>query len=266
MPSYSLSRPEDAAWGADGLWPITCTTSRLVPRPASRSSRMRWRACFVKADDARVKPYQKLLAMVLTMRFDHGWQATDILSMVGMYALQHLALERRLTSLTVVHMPGEELSARRPHAHCVVLARVHRASGWGEAASAILSPRMRRSPFRPSGKRSAMNGRRASRPAEQAHRHLRQASRVPPAGAGRCPPKGTTYGVSPMLGTKSEKPDDQHRRRPRSPRRCLHDALGQPHAPAVRGAARRSPSRSARAAAAWTDGLRCAGSPRPPHL
>ena len=38
----------------------------------------------------------------------------------------------RLTSLTVVHMPGDELSARRPHAHCVVLARVHRASGWGE--------------------------------------------------------------------------------------------------------------------------------------
>lgn len=64
-----------------------------------------------------------------------------------------------------------------------------------------------------------------------------------------------------------EEPDDhQHRRRPRSPRRCLHDVARQPHAPAVRGPARRSPARSARAAPAGADGLRRAGRPRPPHL
>ena len=125
------SRPNDAAWGPDELWPITCTTSRLVPAPGVALEPDALEGVF-EGYDARIKPHQKLLATVLTMRFDHGWQAADILSMVGAYALRHLALERRLTSLTVVHMPGDELSARRPHAHCVVLARVHRASGWGE--------------------------------------------------------------------------------------------------------------------------------------
>jgi hypothetical protein len=73
-----------------------------------------------------------LLAVVLTMRFPHSWQPADILSLVGMYTLEKLALQRRLTSMTVVHMPGDELSARRPHAHVVCMARVHRSSGWGE--------------------------------------------------------------------------------------------------------------------------------------
>jgi hypothetical protein len=125
------SKPEYAAWGSDGLWPITCTTSRLVLAPGVAIEPDALEAVF-EGYDARIKPHQKLLATVLTMRFDHGWQAADILSLVGAYALRHLALERRLTSLTVVHMPGDELSARRPHAHCVTLARVHRASGWGE--------------------------------------------------------------------------------------------------------------------------------------
>lgn len=125
------SKPDDAAWGSDGFWPITCTTSRLVPAPGVAIEPDALETVFA-GYDARVKPHQKLLATVLTMRFDHGWQPADILSIVGAYALRHLALERRLTSLTVVHMPGDELSARRPHAHCVALARVHRASGWGE--------------------------------------------------------------------------------------------------------------------------------------
>lgn len=82
--------------------------------------------------DAKVKPHQKLLAVVLTMRFPHSWQPADILSLVGMYALDKLALQRRLTSMTVVHMPGDELSARRPHAHICCLARVQHASGWAQ--------------------------------------------------------------------------------------------------------------------------------------
>ncbi|RDE06406.1 hypothetical protein [Sphingomonas aracearum] len=125
------SKPGDAAWGPDGLWPITCATSRLVTAAGVALEPDALETVF-EGYDARVKAHQKLLAVVLTMSFDHGWQASDILSMAGAYALEHLALERRLTSLTVVHMPADELSARRPHAHCVVLARAHRASGWGE--------------------------------------------------------------------------------------------------------------------------------------
>jgi hypothetical protein len=124
------SRPADADWQENGLWPITCTTSRVVPAPGVPLEPDALEDIF-HGYDAKIKSHQRLLAVVLTMRLDHDWLASDILSLVGGYALERLALERRLTSMTVVHMPADELSARRPHAHVVVLARVHRASGWG---------------------------------------------------------------------------------------------------------------------------------------
>ena len=124
------SKPTDSDWQAGGLWPITCTTSRVVPAPGVAVEPDALEAIF-HGYDAKIKPHQRLLAVVLTMRMDHDWLAADILSLVGGYALEKLALERRLTSMTVVHMPGDELSARRPHAHVMTLARVHRASGWG---------------------------------------------------------------------------------------------------------------------------------------
>ncbi len=124
------TRPADADWQADGLWPITCTLHRMVTAPQVAIDAGAFETIF-HGYDAKIKPHQRLLAAVLTMRMDHDWQPADILSLVGGYALEKLALERRLTSMTVVHMPGEELSGRRPHAHVIVLARVHRASGWG---------------------------------------------------------------------------------------------------------------------------------------
>ncbi len=125
------SRPADAAWQTGGLWPITCTTSRVVPAPGVAVEPDALESIF-HGYDAKIKPHQRLLAVVLTMRMDHDWQPADILSLVGGYTLEKLALERRLTSMIVVHMPGDELSARRPHAHVVTLSRVHRASGWAE--------------------------------------------------------------------------------------------------------------------------------------
>ncbi|MDF2496106.1 hypothetical protein [Sphingomonas sp.] len=123
-------RPTDADRLPDGMWPITCTLHRLVTAPQVATDVGALESIF-HGYDAKIKPHQRLLAAVLTMRMDHDWQPADILSLVSGYALEKLALERRLTSMTVVHMPGEELSGRRPHAHVIVLARVHRASGWG---------------------------------------------------------------------------------------------------------------------------------------
>ncbi|MEK9209637.1 S8 family serine peptidase [Sphingomonas sp. 2378] len=85
------SKPGDAAWGPDGLWPITCATSRLVVAPGVALEPDALETVF-EGYDTRVKAHQKLLAVVLTMKFDHGWQPSDILSLVGAYALKHLAL------------------------------------------------------------------------------------------------------------------------------------------------------------------------------
>lgn len=125
------SKPADKDWLADGLWPITCASHRIVTAPGVAVEPGALEEIF-QGYDAKVQAHQKLLAVVLTMRFPHSWQPADILSLVGKYTLEKLALQRRLTSMTVVHMPGDELSARRPHAHVMCLSRVHRSSGWGE--------------------------------------------------------------------------------------------------------------------------------------
>lgn len=125
------SKPADKNWLADGLWPITCASYRIVTAPDVAVEPGALEHIFHDYD-AKAKAHQKLLAIVLTMRFPHRWQPADILSLVGTYTLEKLALQRRLTSMTVVHMPGDELSARRPHAHVICMARVHRSSGWGE--------------------------------------------------------------------------------------------------------------------------------------
>ncbi|KZE16079.1 MULTISPECIES: hypothetical protein [Sphingomonas] len=125
------SKPNDRDWLADGLWPITCASHRIFTAPGVAVEPGVLEGIFHDYD-TKAKAHQKLLAVVLTYRFPHSWQPADILSLVGKYALEKLALQRRLTSMTVVHMPGDELSARRPHAHVVCMARVHRSSGWGE--------------------------------------------------------------------------------------------------------------------------------------
>ncbi|MCT8003188.1 hypothetical protein NZL82_15020 [Sphingomonas sanguinis] len=125
------SKPNDRDWLADGLWPITCASHRIFTAPGVAVEPGALESIFHDYD-AKAKAHQKLLAVVLTYRFPHSWQPADILSLVGMYALEKLALQRRLTSMTVVHMPGDELSARRPHAHVLCLSRVQRSSGWGE--------------------------------------------------------------------------------------------------------------------------------------
>lgn len=131
-------QPTDDEYRSDGLWPITASSSRIVTAPRTSVGPDVLEAMFHDYD-AKTRPHQKLLAVVLTMKFSHDWQSADILSMTGAYALEKLSIERRLTSMVVVHTPSEELSRRRPHAHCVVLARVHRASGWGELHHDLVS-------------------------------------------------------------------------------------------------------------------------------
>lgn len=113
-----------------GLWPVTAAAERLVLAPGISFRPSAFEAVFADYD-AHVLAKQELLAVVLTMHFPHWWTLSDILALVSSYSLEMLALRRQLTSLIVVHNPADGLSARRPHAHCIVLSRKHRQSGWG---------------------------------------------------------------------------------------------------------------------------------------
>ena len=73
-----------------------------------------------------------MLAAVLTMKFDRDVLVHDMMSSVTAYAEIVLARQRRLSSLVVLHMPSDGLSARPPHVHVLCTTRVHRPAGWSE--------------------------------------------------------------------------------------------------------------------------------------
>jgi len=81
--------------------------------------------------DATVAEHQRLLAAVLTLPFNRDEPLHDQFDKVVTWAMLHLARGRQLTSLAVLHAPGDQLAVEPPHAHIMVLGRVHHVCGWG---------------------------------------------------------------------------------------------------------------------------------------
>lgn len=124
-------RPEQCDDQPAPFWPITAVADRMSFAPRAAIKRMNPEA--VLADyEAQIVRYQKVLAVVLTLQFTHDWQSADILSLAHQFTTERIALARQLTSLVVVHAPAQALSAQPPHAHCLILARKQRATGWCE--------------------------------------------------------------------------------------------------------------------------------------
>ena len=71
----------------------------------------------------------KLLAAVLTLPFKRDEPLHDQFDKAITWAMLHRA--RQLTSLAVLHAPGDQLGLASPHAHLVVFARIHQVCGWG---------------------------------------------------------------------------------------------------------------------------------------
>lgn len=110
--------------------PITTAAHRLVLAPGVGEADDI--GAFFKGYDDNAPRRLKLLAVVMTMRFDNDVMVHDMMSAAGSYAEMILARQHRLSSLVVCHRPGEGLSARAPHAHVLCLSRTHRPSGFAE--------------------------------------------------------------------------------------------------------------------------------------
>jgi hypothetical protein len=110
--------------------PITTAAHRLVLAPGVGEADDI--GAFFTGYDADTPRRLKLLAVLMTMRFDHDVMVHDMMSAVGSYAEMILARQHRLSSLVVCHRPGEGLSARAPHAHVLCLSRTHRPGGFAE--------------------------------------------------------------------------------------------------------------------------------------
>ncbi|MFS0773018.1 hypothetical protein [Sphingomonas sp. 1P08PE] len=111
-------------------WPATARDHRLVlaggvADPATMAG--------VFSDyDAAVVEHQRVLAAVLTVTFDRDRPLNGQFDALVAFAMTHVARSLRLTSLAVLHAPGDQLSHEAPHGHLLVLARTHVAGGtWG---------------------------------------------------------------------------------------------------------------------------------------
>ncbi len=71
-----------------------------------------------------------MLAAILTIKGEYDMPSHDLLDMASAYAAVHLAGGRRLSTMAVLHVPGDGLSTARQHVHLCVLARQHLPSGW----------------------------------------------------------------------------------------------------------------------------------------
>lgn len=80
--------------------------------------------------NSSVPPSRRMLAAILTIKGEYDMPSHDLLDMASAYAAVHLAGGRRLSTMAVLHVPGDGLSTARQHVHLCVLARQHLPSGW----------------------------------------------------------------------------------------------------------------------------------------
>lgn len=122
-------QPTKARQSFGSAWPITSHDRRLVLAPGV--AEVPDLGAFLSAYDEDRHVRLDPLAVVLTMRFNHDELLHDTMTEASTYAQMLLSQKRRLTSVVVQHVPGQELSWRPPHIHLVVLTRTHHPSGFG---------------------------------------------------------------------------------------------------------------------------------------
>ncbi len=120
--------PTDTSLRTRYGWPTTARDHRLVLAPGVADPVSLER--LLSDYDAATAGHQRLIAAVLTVKFDRDRPLHEQFDQLVAFAMMHVALDRRLTSLAVLHAPGDQLAGEAPHGHLLILARVHQASGW----------------------------------------------------------------------------------------------------------------------------------------
>lgn len=110
-------------------WPTTARDHRLMLAPGVADP-ISLEQLFASYDTATAE-HQRLLAAVLTVAFDRDRPLHDAFDELLAFAMAHVARTLRLTSLAVLHAPGDQLADEQPHGHLLILARAHTAAGWG---------------------------------------------------------------------------------------------------------------------------------------
>lgn len=116
--------------GTRGLWPATAADAAVALAPGVADV---WRdpALLFTRYESELLPGETGALLVLTLRFSLDHTRHDMFDMGYAFALERLARARRLSTLVVLHVPGDAVSRSLPHVHLVALARTHAASGFG---------------------------------------------------------------------------------------------------------------------------------------
>lgn len=122
--------PEAVEPGTCGLWPLTAADAAVALAPGVADV---WSdpALLFTRYESELLPAETGALLVLTLRFSIDHTRHDMFDMGYAFALERLARARRLSTLVVLHIPGEAVSRSLPHVHLVTLARTHSASGFG---------------------------------------------------------------------------------------------------------------------------------------
>lgn len=122
--------PEAVEPGTRGLWPSTAADAAVALAPGVADV---WSdpALLFNRYENELLPSETGALLVLTLRFSIDHTRHDMFDMGYAFALERLARVRRLSTLVVLHIPGEAVSRSLPHVHLVTLARTHSASGFG---------------------------------------------------------------------------------------------------------------------------------------
>lgn len=128
--------PEAAEPATRGLWPSTAADAALALAPGVADV---WRdpaLLFTRYENELLLDETGAL-LVLTLRFSLDHTRHDMFDAGYAFALERLARARRLSTLVVLHVPGDAVSRSLPHIHLVALARAHSASGFGAYAEDV---------------------------------------------------------------------------------------------------------------------------------
>jgi hypothetical protein len=130
-------RPDDTDRIASALWPITAAAWAVVLAPGVSDDLAMPELLFPRYE-AELIAWEKVMLISVTLRFPDAASRHDIVDQVRTFATLRLARARGLTSMIVLHMPGEMASANAPHCHIVTLAREHRPYGFGAYAADLI--------------------------------------------------------------------------------------------------------------------------------
>lgn len=122
--------PEADEPGTRGLWPSTAADAAVALAPGVADVWSDPALLFTRYEN-ELLPGETGALLVLTLRFSLDHARHDMFDMGYAFALERLARARRLSTLVVLHVPGEAVSRSLPHVHLVALARTHSASGFG---------------------------------------------------------------------------------------------------------------------------------------